>query len=33
LSDACLRERIKAAASVESLHGLIAGWQPAQSSA
>jgi PTS system nitrogen regulatory IIA component len=30
LSDAGLRERIKAAASVEELYGLIAHWQSAQ---
>jgi PTS system nitrogen regulatory IIA component len=32
LSDAALRERIKSAASAGLLHGLIAGWQPAQPS-
>ncbi|MFD1710272.1 PTS sugar transporter subunit IIA [Ottowia sp. GY511] len=30
LSDSNLRERVKSAASVEDLHGLIAQWQPAQ---
>lgn len=29
LSDAALREKIKSAASAESLHGIIADWQPA----
>ncbi|MGB3068763.1 MAG: PTS sugar transporter subunit IIA [Ottowia sp.] len=29
LSDATLREKIKSAASTESLHSLIADWQPA----
>lgn len=29
LSDTTLREKIKSASSVESLHGLIADWQPA----
>ncbi|WP_028606050.1 PTS sugar transporter subunit IIA [Ottowia thiooxydans] len=28
LSDTALREKIKSASSVESLHGLIADWQP-----
>lgn len=30
LSDGDLRERVKAAASAQELHGLIAQWQPAQ---
>ena len=30
LSDADLRERIKSAASVDELHGLIANWKSAQ---
>lgn len=30
LSDAALRERIKSAASVDDLHGLIANWKSAQ---
>jgi len=29
LSDASLREKIKSAATAESLHGIIADWQPA----
>jgi len=33
LSDSGLREKIKAAASAEALHGLIADWQPALPSA
>jgi PTS system nitrogen regulatory IIA component len=33
LSDAALRERLKSAASVEELHGLIEHWQSVQTAA